>query len=95
MSITVSILTLVMGGIFLANSSGFKIFAAKALPTLVGKIGVAETIKAGVTVAAVTGIGVTIYKFPEKVREGFNLLINGMAEGKSSDFFLWVIATVK
>lgn len=87
MSFTLSVFTFLKGGLFLAKSSGFKIFIAKALSPLIGKIGVAETIKAGVTVAAITGVGLTIYKFPKKVREGFNLLIKGMAEGKSSDFF--------
>lgn len=87
MSITVSIFTLAKGALFLAKSSGFKIFVAKSLPTMLGKWGIAGTIKAGMATAAITGVGVTIYKFPEKIRDGFNLIINGMAEGKSSDFF--------
>lgn len=91
MSITVSILTLAKGALFLAKSSGFKIFVAKSLPTMIGKLGLAGTIKVGVTAAAITGVGVTIYKFPEKIRDGFNLIINGMAEGKSSDFFYGIL----
>lgn len=87
MSVTLSVMGIIKGAVFLAKSTAFKTFLAKCGATIVSKLGVDGTIYAGVTIAAVTGTALTVKDLPQKVIDGFDDLIIGVSECKSAEFY--------
>lgn len=87
MSITLSLLSMVKGAIFLSKSAAVKTFIVKNGAIIVGKLGVEGTITAAATTAAITGTAIGIASIPKETKEGFNKIIKGIGNHSAADFF--------
>lgn len=85
--ISLSMLSMIKGAIFLSKSAAVKTMLVKHGALLVGKLGVDGTLAAAATATAVTGAVLTIASIPQNTKEGFNKIINGLENRSAADFF--------
>ncbi len=85
--ISLSLLSMVKGAIFLSKSAAVIAFIVKNGALIIGKLGVDGTITAAATTAAITGTAIGIASIPKNTKEGFNKMIKGMGSRSAADFF--------
>lgn len=85
--ISLSILSMVKGAMFLSKSAAVKTMLVKHGAYIVGKLGVDGTLVAAATTTAVTGAVLTIASIPQNIKDGFNKIISGLETRSAADFF--------
>lgn len=85
--ISLSVLSMIKGAVFLSKSAAVKTMLVKHGAYIVGKLGVEGTLAAAATTTAVTGAVLTIASIPQNSKDGFNKIISGLENRSAADFF--------
>ena len=85
--ISLSILSMVKGALFLSKSAAVKTMLMKHGAYIVGKLGVDGTLAAAATASVVTGAALSIASIPQNTKDGFNKIISGLENQSAADFF--------
>ena len=84
--ISLSILSMVKGALFLSKSAAVKTMLMKHGAYIVGKLGVDGTLAAAATASVVTGAALSIASIPQNTKDGFNKIISGLENQSAADF---------
>lgn len=85
--ISLSVLSMIKGAMFLSKTAAFKTLAIKHGAYIVGKLGVDGTIAVAAGASALTGAAITIASIPKDTIDGFDKIINGLKTRSASVFF--------
>ena len=85
--ISLSILSMIRGALFLSKTAAIKTVLIKHGAYFVGKLGVDGTLALAATATAATGTVLTIASIPQNTKDGFNKVISGLENQSAGELF--------
>lgn len=85
--ISLSLLSMIKGAIFLSKTTAIKTLAVKHGAYIVGKLGIDGTLAAAATASTIAGTAIAIASIPQNTKVGFDKIITGLANRSAANFF--------